>query len=222
MEDQFTEKESIALIGQMISTAKNNLQKGMGDIFLLWGYLVAGISMANGILLLALPHETRYYSFYLWALMMFGYPFHYLLVKKREQEMLVVTYIEKIMQWVWIAFTVSILLVVTGLLAATIHIVTAYPVVTPQYEFIRWFHWLFMTPFMLCLYGFALFVSGKAYNFKPLVTGGFICWAGALFLLFSIHFSQILVLEQVVLSICVIAGYVIPGHLLNKMDRSNV
>ena len=206
----------------MISTAKNNLQKGMGNIFLLWGYLVAGISMANGILLLTLPHETRYYSFYLWALMMFGYPLHYQLVKKREQEMLVMTYIEKIMKWVWIAFTVSILLVVTGLLAATVHIVMAYPVVTPQYEFIRWFHWLFMTPFMLCLYGFALFVSGKAYNFKPLVTGGFICWAGALFLLFSIHFSQILVLEQIVLSICVIAGYVIPGHLLNKMDRSNV
>jgi cytochrome c biogenesis factor len=222
METQFSEKESLELIGRMINTAKNNLQKGMGNIFLLWGYLVAGISFGTCILLLVLPGETRYYSFFLWFLMAFGYPFHYRLLKKREREMLVMTYIEKVMNWVWIAFTLSILVVITGLLLATVQVVKAYPVVEPGDEFIRWFHWLFMTPFMLCLYGFALFVSGKAYRFTPLVTGGFVCWAAALLLLICIHYSHIQEVEMVVLGISAIAGYIIPGHLLNKKDRTDV
>ena len=50
MENLLNEKESLQLIGQMISTAKNNLQKGTGKIFLLWGYLIAGVSFATFVL----------------------------------------------------------------------------------------------------------------------------------------------------------------------------
>lgn len=222
MENSLSEKESLDLIGQMISTAKNNLQKGMGKVFLLWGYLVAGISMLTFILLILLPPDLRYYSYYSWFLMILGYPMHYMIIRKQEQERLVTTYIEKVMNWVWIGFTVSILIVVGGLLVATIHVVGNYPVVEPRYEFIRWFHWLFMTPFMLCLYGFALFVSGKAYGFRPLVNGGLICWAGTLVLLLSIHYSHTLLVQQAVLCISAVAGFVIPGHLLNVRDKQDV
>jgi len=222
MENQLSEKESLDLIGQMISTAKNNLQKGMGYIFLLWGYMVAGISLAIFILLEFLPYETRYTAFYLWFLMIFGYPLHIWILKRMDRERLVMTYVEKLMKWVWIAFSLSILFVVVGLLVATIHIVMAYPEIEPKFEYIRWFHWLFMTPFMLCLYGFALFVSGKAYAFKPLVAGGIFCWAATLVLLFSLHFSQILMVQQVVLCLSAIAGFIIPGHLLNRKERFHV
>jgi hypothetical protein len=221
MNNQLSQQESLELIGKMINSAKNNLQKGTGEIFLLWGYLVAGISMANCLLLFLIQGEARYYSYYLWFLMAFGYPFHYILVKRREREMLVTTYIEKVMNWVWISFSISILIVVAGLITATVYQATL-PAGEPNAEYTRWFHWLFMTPFMLCLYGFALFVSGKAYRFRPLVTGGIVCWAATLFLLAGIGSSNVLIQQQIVLCISVTAGYIIPGHLLNRKEQSHV
>ena len=222
MENLLTEKESLDLIGQMIRTAKNNLQRGMGNIFLLWGYLVAGISLAIFIMLYILPGPTSYYAYFLWFLMAFGYPFHYRLLKKREKERLVMTYVEKLMAWVWIAFAISILTVVAGLLFGTIIVMPAFCDIEPGHEFLRWFQWLFISPVMLCLYGFALFVSGKAYDFKPLVIGGIICFIAAFYLLFSIHHAQVLKIQQIVLCISAVAGFVIPGHLLNRKEQQHV
>jgi hypothetical protein len=206
----------------MISTAKNNLQKGMGNIFLLWGYLVAGISLGTLILLLSLPAEIRYYSYYIWFLMIFGYPIHYYLVKKMSRLNLALTYVDKTMNWVWIAFSISILIVVGGILVTTLLVIPGLTEVEPGREFLRWFPWLFFTPFLLCIYGFALFVSGKAYRFKPFVTGGFICWAGTLLLLLSIHHLHVAYIQQAVLCISALSGFVIPGHLLNRKEGNHV
>ena len=63
MEKEFNEKEGLELINSMILTARNNLQKGMGSIFLLWGYLIAFISILILILLITLPHGKEYFAF---------------------------------------------------------------------------------------------------------------------------------------------------------------
>jgi len=222
MENLLTEKESLDLISQMINTAKNNLQKGTGKIFLLWGYLAAGISLATVILLKVLPPETRYDAFYLWFLMGAGYPFHYFLIRKRSDEMLVKTYIEKLMNWVWIGFTISILVVVMGMLTDTVIVSFHADEFKTGHEFVRWFQWILLTPIMLCLYGFALFVSGKAYQFKPLVIGGLVCFAASFLLIFLMHKIGVFPLQQLVLCISAIAGFVIPGHLLNRKEKQDV
>lgn len=220
MENTFTEKESLDLIRQMIDTAKNNLQQGTGRIFLLWGYLVAGISLITFILLTTLQGEVRYYSYYLWFLMVLGYPLHYMLIRKMENSRIVKTYVDQLMTWVWVAFTLSIVAVVIGLLGSTLLVVNS--MVEPGHEFLRWFQWLFMPPFMLCLYGFALFVSGKAYGFRPLTIGGIICWVSAFVLLAAIHHTRVLEIQQFFLFFCAIVGFIIPGHLLDKKEVSDV
>lgn len=222
MEQNFTEKESLELIGKMINSAKNNLQKGLGSIFLLWGYLVACISLIIFILLILLPGETRYYSFFLWSLMAIGAPIHIRMIKKIEQQQLVKTYIDRIMGFVWIAFTISIVTIIVGTLITTVLILPPFRTFSPGFEFLRWFPWTFFTPFMLCLYGFALFVSGKAYQFKPLVTGGIICWIATLLLIFSYHYHYLLQLQELILFISVIFGFIIPGHLLRKKEKIHV
>ncbi|MCX6285034.1 MAG: hypothetical protein NTW31_12460 [Bacteroidetes bacterium] len=222
MENLLSEKESLDLIGQMISTAKNNLQKGTGKIFLLWGYMVAIISLLTFILLITLPPETKYYAYYMWFLMFAAYPVHYVLLKNKEKEKLVMTYIEKVMNWVWIAFSISILVVVAGLIIAMVLVMPAFTDVRPGHEFDRWFQWLFITPLLLCLYGFALFVSGKAYAFKPLATGGVICWIATFIILISIHHVHVLAIQQIVLTISAVAGFVIPGHMLNRKECKDV
>jgi len=187
-----------------------------------WGYLVAIISLLVFILLIIFHGDIRYSAYYLWFMMILGYPFHYRLIKKSEQDRLVMTYIEKLMAWVWSAFAVSIIVVVLGLLVGSIIVLPAFCDVEAGHEFLRWFQWLFITPFMLCLYGFALFVSGKAYGFKPLVTGGVICWIATFVLLFAIHNEHVLIIQQAVLCISATAGFIIPGHMLNCKARKNV
>jgi hypothetical protein len=222
MENLLNEKESLELIGQMISTAKNNLQKGTGKIFLLWGYLVAGISFATVVLSMILPKQTAYNAYLVWFLMFLGMPVHFWLIKKRENERLVMTYIEKLMNWVWIGFTISILVVILGMLLDTVLLSFFVNGLRGGNDFVYWFQWLLLTPIMLCLYGFALFVSGKAYGFKPLVIGGIVCFIGSFFLLFSIHKTGVVYFQQLVLCISAVAGFVIPGHLLNRKESKDV
>ncbi len=222
MDHTLSEKESFDLIHQMISTAKNNLQKGMGKIFLLWGYLVAGISLGTFILLVLLPPDIKYHAFDLWCLMALGYPIHYFMIRKSEHNRLVTTYVDQLMRWVWIAFGLSIVLVVLGFFLSTFAFIPGHTDATGSEELQRWMPWLFLPPTMLCLYGFALFVSGKAYGFKPLWVGGIICWLGALFLLITVHHAYAQEIQQLVLCIGAISGYIIPGHLLNKKETAHV
>ena len=220
MEKQFSEQESLELINQMINSAKNNLQKGIGNVFLLWGYLVAFASLINMLLLISLPDRINHYSYFIWYLMPLGLIFHYFLIGKIIKSNSVRTYVDKIMSYVWIAFTVSVLVLMITMIVATI-INSSNGKQDPS-DFMSWFHWIFMTPFMLILYGFALFVSGKAYSFKPLVVGAFICWAftAAIFTMFRTGFFM--ELQLVALLVSVISGFIIPGHLLNQKEKSHV
>ena len=222
MEPLLSEKESLELIGRMINSAKNNLQKGLGNVFLLWGYLVAGISLVIFILLIAIPGDTRYYAYSLYAFMALGVPFHLRLIRKMERQQLVKTYVERIMEFVWIAFTISIITVIAGMLISTVLVLPGFADVEPGYEFLRWFPWTFVTPFMLSFYGFALFVSGKAYQFRPLATGGWVCWIATLLLIAVFHHPYLLMIQQMVLLISVVFGFIIPGHLLNKKEHGHV
>jgi len=228
MENSFSEKQSLELISQMISNAKNNLQKGNARVILLWGYIVAGISLATAILFFKLPEESKHDAFYLWFLAAAGIPFHFYLLKKISRENVVRTYIGDLMNKVWIGFTIAILLVVMGMLTDTLLVVFIGHPVKPasmsvrHFEFVYWFQWLLLTPFILCLYGFALFVSGKAYRFRPLSIGGLICFIGAFFLLAGMHHLGVYPFQQFVLFICAVAGFVVPGHLLNRKEKKDV
>jgi hypothetical protein len=69
----------------------------------------------------------------------------------------------------------------------------------------------------MMVYGMWLFISGGALKFKPLVIGGIINF-GCAIAGFYIHTYELILL----LSFAVLAGYIIPGHLLNaKFKRQN-
>ena len=220
MEKQFSEQESLELINQMINSAKNNLQKGMGNVFLLWGYLVAFTALINMVLLITLPGRINHYAYFIWYIMPLGLFLHYFLIGRIIKSNNVKTYVDKIMGYVWIAFTISVLVLAIAMILATI--MNSSGEKPDQYHFLKWIHWIFMTPFMLILYGFALFVSGKAYQFKPLVIGAFICWAftAAIFIMFQTEFFM--EVQLVALFVSVVSGFIIPGHLLNKKEKSHV
>jgi len=220
MEKQFSEQESLELINQMINSAKNNLQKGMGNVFLLWGYLVAFTSLINLILLIVLPDRINHNAYFIWYLMPLGLILHYFLIVKIVKSSTVKTYVDKIMGYVWIAFTISVLVLVVVMSLATIMNLQGNN--PDQFHFLKWIHWVLMTPFMLILYGFALFISGKAYQFKPLVVGAFICWVFTAAIFIMVHSDFFMELQLVALFISVVSGFIIPGHLLNKKEKNHV
>jgi hypothetical protein len=218
MENQFSEKESLELISQMINSAKNNLQKGTGKFFLLWGYLISGIALLNLILLLTLPDKISHYAYYAWFISLIGILPHFMIARKIMNDQIVKSYIESIMSKVWIAFGISIAILMASMMLASFHVMSE----SGMLGFLNWIHWSYLIPFMLILYGFALFVSGNAYQFRPLISGAFICWVSTLviFTLYrTIYFMEFSLLALI---ISLVAGYIIPGHMLNNKEQKNV
>jgi hypothetical protein len=69
----------------------------------------------------------------------------------------------------------------------------------------------------LVLYGIPTFLSGVILKFKPLSTGGFICWFLAVAAMFIPYEYQLLLL-----ALAVACAWIIPGYLLrSKFKKEN-
>lgn len=219
MENQLSEKESLELIGKMISSAKNNLQRGTGKIFLFWGYLIIAVSILNLILLVMLSGYDKYYSYCAWCIMPMGLIYHYRLVKKINLEGGVKTYTEQVLDYVWIAFSISVFTIIISMIMASIPVLHE---TERLFSVLDWIHWTFLIPVMLILYGFALFISGRAYRFIPMVTGSWVCWGMSFLIFLLIRSNYILEIQLIALIVSVLAGYVVPGHMLRKKENGYV
>jgi hypothetical protein len=219
MEKSLSEKESLELINVMISSARNNLQKGTGNIFLLWGYVIAAIALANLLLLLLLPVQTNYYSFYVWFATPLGLIVYFNLLRRIREMQMVRTYVDKIVTYVWVAFSIAVFTLVVSMLLASVR---GFGKPEDLFEPLDWIHWSFMIPFMLILYGFALFVSGLAYRFRPLIIGAIICWFCTLVIFSLSKVEWFMEIQLVGLILSLFAGYIIPGHLLNSKEKEYV
>jgi hypothetical protein len=219
MEKILSEKESLDLINVMINSARNNLQKGTGKIFLLWGYVIAVLALANLALFIALPPQIDYYSFYVWFATPLGLIVYFNQLRKIKEMQMVRTYVDKIVTYVWMAFSMAVFTLVISMLLASIQ-----GFGRPEDHFgpLDWIHWSFMIPFMLILYGFALLVSGLAYRFKPLIIGAVICWFCTLVNFSFSHLDRTMEIQLISLILSIIAGYIIPGHLLNSKEKEHV
>jgi hypothetical protein len=219
MEKTLSKEESLELINVMINSARNNLQKGTGNIFLIWGYVIALLALTNLMLLLALPHQTNHYSFFIWFATPLGFIFYFNQLRKIKEIQMVTTYVDKIMAYVWIAFCVSVFVLAGSMLLASINGFRGSDGIIGSLD---WIHWSFMIPFMLILYGFALFVSGMAYRFKSLTIGAVICWFCALVGFAFYRLDHYMEIQLASLIVSIIAGYIIPGYLLNIKEKKYV
>jgi hypothetical protein len=181
-----TEKESLQIIQEMISTSKGKI-KDNSFFYLLWGWLVLVASLSN-YFLLQINYE---YAFIPWPILMTiggiasgiaGYR----LGKKAN----VITVIDKAMMYLWWGFLVLILivLIMTG--------VNKMP-------------WQSTYPLIISLYGFGTFVSGGILKFKPLLLGGVACWIIAI-VAFFVSPENVLLLT----ALSIVVSYLIPGYML--------
>ena len=202
MESNLSEQESLQLITQMVQQAQNNFRKGAGDITIFWGCVIAFIALAHFALAFVIGNQSAI----VWSLILPGWIVSSIMQKKKDRSAIVKTHIEQIINFTWIMVGLS-----CGMLQLAFW--------SMYYYFNMFQQFTMEAPVVLIISGIALFISGIAYRFRPYVIGGIIFWLGAIVCLAIL--PQMLY-HLLIMAICMIIGYIIPGMKFNKQAKENI
>jgi hypothetical protein len=203
METKFNHEQSLALIGEMIIMARSNVQKERTYPWVYWGCVVAMVAMANFVLMHTLDNPNV--SFAVWLLMVPSAAVSYFIDRRIDRSSLVKTHIDKIGSAVWNGFGIGIVVFLTVIYTV------AHKLDAPQIL-------ILINPVILGMVGTGQFTSACVYRFKPWYWIAALFWLGAAACAFSRQDVQFLIL-----AVCMIGGYVIPGcMLLRKMASKDV
>ncbi|GHV56901.1 hypothetical protein FACS1894182_04450 [Bacteroidia bacterium] len=208
MEAKFTEQESLSLITEMITQARNNFQKRSGDGMIFNGILVSITALLNVVLAFILAHPNQ--SFWIWCIMIPGAFINGYINRTNRKEAVVKTHIDSIITFVWSGFACSVVVLLTVLFVLGFG--------RKMYDV-----FFLINPIILTMTGLAEFITAKICRFKPYFYGAFIMWAGAIASVVVLWISQEpVILQFVILIVCMITGFVIPGYQLNKAAKDHV
>jgi hypothetical protein len=189
-EEKITQQQSLAIIESMINKAKNQFSEN-GFVYLLWGWIILICSTSQFIL----QHLVHYPKSYLvWTLTWLAVAIQIFYYSRKGKRAVVKTYTDEITGFVWLAFI--IMMVLAGTLFNS--------VLQPEQDYIS-------TIVILILYGMPTFLSGIILKFKPLIAGGICCWLLSITGIFLPHTFTLLLI-----SVAVIAAWIIPGYLLRS------
>jgi len=199
-----TEQESLNIINEMISQTREYFQKGAANASIFWGYYIAAIALLNFILL-QIPDIARY-SYSVWFLTIPGI---FVSVSiSRKKNILVKTHINTIINHIWIAFGISNVIFIGILyISATAVTIPALPII--------------ITPIILIMMGIAQYATAAACKFKLYVYSAMIFWTGALICALT-YFTGRSDYQFIVMAVCMVAGFIIPGHILNSKAEKDV
>lgn len=199
-EKNISEKESIALITEMISRTKRRYF-GNGDILLMWGYITVAVSIAVGVLLIATHNQNWNWLWYL--IPVIGGILTPIMAKKERKVAGVKNYSDIVLSRIWTAVGITGLVSILACLAF-------------------WFVasvdcWKIMLLFALLLVAFAEIVQGIVIKENCFIYGGSIglavgivtgcCIAG------GVPLGVFWYLPLFMLSF--VAMMIIPGHVIN-------
>jgi len=181
-EKTLTEKESLQIIHEMISAAKNNI-KADAFIFLLWGWLVF-IASSTQFILIKMNIENNGIVWWLMPLGGIITPIYIAMKRKKDKTR---THVSEFIKYTWIAFTVVLLIII----------------------FCSSMNYMQVLPILMSLYGIGLFLSGGALKFNPLIIGGIFCWICSIAGFYVQNIYLLLILAAAVLGGYIIPGYLL-------------
>ena len=209
METKFTEQESLAIINEMIDRARNNVQKRNSNSLIYNGYAVAFVAILNFILLRLLPEADKNWSNWVWALMIPSFFISRYVQSRVNRLAIVKTQIDGIISSLWNGFAISIAVLLSILFSMA-------------FVFQVWHYFAMITPTILIMTALAEFGMAKACRFKPFFWGAIGFWAGAVLCCCSYFVFKDGDVQILILALCMILGFVIPGYQLNKLAKENV
>jgi hypothetical protein len=213
MEKEFNEQESLRLITNMITQAKERFQKKSGDGIILWGYSIAILALANFVLLQVLEEGLKTSAYWVWVCTIPLFIVNYFNEARKTQKTYVKNYINDMVGYVWLAFFISSLILVVSIFALAI--------------IFREYHggilFLIITPAIMGATGLCLFINGKLCRIRSLVYGAAIFWAGTLLSVAVLTvWKEQQGMQFLVLGFCMILGFILPGHSLNRKNKQDV
>lgn len=190
MEDKvLNEKESLELISRMIKNTQNNVKKGEGRPFLIWGYTTVILTLAVWYMV---STTMNYYWYGLWFLLpVVGLSLTYQFC--RDHTPGVRTYIDRIVNYVWM---------VCGGVGFTVSAVSMFD---PR---------LSVLYIVVLLMGIGTTLTGLITRYKPLVVAGILSLLLSFLCLFIKGNDQLLIFAAVF-----VVMMVIPGHILNHYSN---
>lgn len=207
MDNNFNEKDSLRVINEMIIQARGNFRRGVANSLLLWGYAIALISLLCFILPLffSLGHCVNW----LWFITVPLFIGHRFYERRKIRKAIVITHLDKIVGAIWFAMAFTSFLFVGFVNFIATSLSTNIP-------------YIYITPMMMVFSGSALFTTAKVYRFKPYIYGALIFWGGAVLCMLHFIYFKGPDLEFIILSLSMIFGFIIPGHILNRKAENYV
>lgn len=194
----FSEKESLSIISEMIESTRQNMQVGSGNLFLIYGYSLAGISL----LVYVMQGLTNNYIWSLLWLVMFGVMF-FTKAKKVGDDKPVVTYTDQAISGVW---------QITGIL-----FILTFVVIFLLGNILSYNLFNMMLPLSLIYMGIGTSITGvllKEPLIKYIPVLGFLC--GLYMLVIYVTTGQSESVWNLYFCIASVLTMIIPGHILNR------
>ncbi len=207
MEPKFTEQDSLKLITEMIAQTRNNIQKGAGNTIIFWGYSIAIIAILNIILLFTISNPPC--SFWIWTLTIPLTVINSISERKKDKKAIVHTHLDNIINKSWQGFLIAVVITLATIFLS----VCITKVWTPA---------ILITPSLLIITGLTQYITGIVSRFNPFVKGGYAFFAGALLSILALFILPHQAVQQAILAISMIFGFIIPGHILNRKANEDV
>lgn len=200
MEDKkLNEKESLELITQMIQNTRRNLDAGSGNMFLLWGYVGALVT----IVILAGVYWTKNPAWMqgFWAIPVLGYPVSMFLERKSQKR--AKAYSDTVLVEIW-----SML----GCLCMGLVIATTF---TKQYEFIL--------PLCALIISLGSIITGIIVRYKTFCLFSVVGLTIGLYMVIAAMVNDApTYLSLVCFAVVLVFAMIIPGYMLNSEAKKDV
>jgi hypothetical protein len=194
-DNDFSPQQSLQLIESMINRAKDKFADD-GYMYLVWGWCVFICSLVQFYLLHVIKYD-KHYIVWLATIPVFIYQF--IIESKRHKKQKVTTYTDHIIAYVWITF--SIVIVLLGFLVGIL--------TTGEY-------YTHIIHILLAVYGMPVFLTGVIVRFKPLILGGIACWILCIASTFITTYDY----QFLFIPLAMLVAWIIPGYLLRARYKS--
>lgn len=203
MEDKkLNEKESLALITQMINSSKENMEIGQGNIMLIYGYFTTALSIVLFVLI-SLTHNFIWS--WGWMLMFVIWPI--MSYRQRQRPPKVVTYTDKVISKVW--QVMGWMFIVTFL---TIGII--------EFSFARYIDFILMLPLSLIYCGIGVSITGIIIQERWMTYAPLIAFIIAIYMLTMLMIGEkATTLWYLYFGLSFVFMMIIPGHIVNNKAR---
>ena len=198
-ERTLNEKESLALITQMINSSKKNMEIGQGNIMLIYGYFTTALSIVLFVLI-SLTHNFIWS--WGWMLMFVIWPI--MSYRQRQRPPKVVTYTDKVISKVW--QVMGWMFIVTFL---TIGII--------EFSFARYIDFILMLPLSLIYCGIGVSITGIIIQERWMTYTPQIAFIIAIYMLTMLMIGEkATTLWYLYFGLSFVFMMIIPGHIVNN------